>query len=103
MLSFEIYWQNHLGKYDKPKHLQTILSVGQVSNNTELGAVNFTTLQEATVQKASKYTIWTDENRYAVRKYASEHGNAAVVRHFKTNFLNIKENTIREFKKKYEK
>ena len=58
-------------------------------------------MQEATVQKASKYTKWTDENRYAVRKYASKHGNA--VRHFKKDFPNIKETTVREFKKKYEK
>ena len=58
-------------------------------------------MQQATVQKASKYTKWTDENRYAVRKYASKHGTA--VRHFKKDFPNIKESTVREFKKKYEK
>ena len=78
-----------------------ILFLGEVSNNTELGAVDFEALQEATVQKASKYTKWTDENRYTVRKYASKHGNA--VHHFKKDFSDIKKSTVREFKKKYEK
>ena len=78
-----------------------ILFLGEVSNNTQLGAIDFEALQEATVRKASKYTKWTDENRNAVRKYASKHGNA--VRHFKKDFPNIKESTVREFKKKYEK
>ena len=32
-----------------------------------------------------------------------EHGNTAAVRHFKENFLNIKESTVRKFKKKYVK
>ena len=77
--------------------------LGEVSSNTELGAANFAALQEATVQKASKYTKWTDNNRYSVGKYASEHGNAATALHFKKEFPNIKESTVREFKKKYEK
>ena len=60
-----------------------ILLLGEVLKNTELGAVDFATLQKATVQKASKYTKWTVENRYTIGKYASEHGNAAAVCHLK--------------------
>ena len=106
MLSFEISWQNPLGKYTTTQNIFTvflILFLEEVSNNTKLGAVDFATLQEATVQKASKYTKWTDENRYAVGKYAFEHGTAVAVRNFKKDFPNIKESTVREFKKKYEK
>ena len=40
---------------------------------------------------ASKYTKWTGGNRYAVEKFASEHGNAAAVRHFKKDFQTSKE------------
>ena len=36
-------------------------------------------------------------------KYTSEHGNVAAVRYFKKGFSKIKETTVREFKKKYEK
>ena len=73
-----------------------------MSNRNELDAVDFATMQEATVQKAWKYKKWADENRYAFGKYASEHGNAVAVRHFKKGFSKIKETTVREFKKKYE-
>ena len=64
---------------------------------------DFAILQEVTVQKAPKYTKWTDEDQYAIVKNAFEHGNAAAVRHFKNDFPNIKESTVREFKKRYEK
>ena len=36
-------------------------------------------------------------------KQIGEHGNAVAVRHFKKGFSKIKETTVREFKKKYEK
>ena len=46
---------------------------------------------------------WNDENRYFIGKYASEHGNTAAVRNFQKQFPNIKESTVEEFKKRYEK
>ena len=49
------------------------------------------------------FKIWTDEDRYDVGKYTSKHGNAAAVRHFKKDFPNIKESTVKELKKKSEK
>ena len=72
-----------------------ILFLEEVLNNTELAAVGFCKLQEVTVQKAPKYTKWTDENQYAIVKNASEHENAAAVRHFKNDFPNIKESSQR--------
>lgn len=60
-------------------------------------------MQKATASKPVNYIKWTDKNRYDVGKYASEHGNAAAVRNFKKGFPNIKESTVREFKKRYEK
>ena len=67
---------------------------------TGLGAVDFEALQEGTVQKASKYTKWADQNRVAVGKYASEHGNVAAVHHCKKDFPNIKESTRNKEAKK---
>lgn len=60
-------------------------------------------MQKATASKPVNYIKWTDKNHYDVGKYASEHGNAAAVRNFKKGFPNIKESTVREFKKRYEK
>ena len=80
-----------------------ILFLEELLNNTELGVVNFTTLQEATVQKTLKYTKSTDENQQTIWKYASEHRKSATVHHFKKDSPNITESTVREFKKKYEK
>ena len=74
--------------------------LGKVLNNTELGAVDFATLQETTVQKVSKYIKWTNENRCAVGKYASEHGNVEAVCHFKKDFPN---NSKKKFEKQYSK
>ena len=51
----------------------------------------------------TSYTKWTEENRYIIGKYASETGNTAAVRRFKKKIPRIKESTLREFKKNYEK
>lgn len=45
-------------------------------------------------------TVYSDEDRAEVAKYALEHGNVAAIRHFMPRF-NLPESTIRSFKKKY--
>lgn len=46
---------------------------------------------------------WTENDRYKIGKYASENGNNSAVRNFKKEFPSIKESTVREFKKRYQK
>ena len=52
--------------------------------------------------KPKSYIRWTENDRYVIGKYSSEHGTAATVRKFKKKFPKIKESTVREFKKRYE-
>ena len=59
-------------------------------------------MQKATTSKSTGYTRWTVKNRFDIGKYASEHGNAAAVRNFRKEFPNIKESSVREFRKRYE-
>ena len=70
---------------------------------TTLGDTDFATIQEASARKSVNYIKWTDENRYSIGKYASELGNTTAVRNFQKQFPHIKESTVREFKKRYEK
>ena len=48
-----------------------------------------------------KYTVYTEESRAKIGKYALENGNERARVHFKTQFPNLKESTIRNFKKAY--
>ena len=43
-----------------------------------------------------------DEDRYKIGKYASENGSAATVKKFKSDFSKLDENTVHDFKRKYE-
>jgi len=69
-----------------------------------LGAVDFALLQSeenATNRRSSKYTQYSNKNRYDIGKYAAENGNANAVRFFQKEFPAIKESSVRNFKKKY--
>ena len=46
-----------------------------------------------------KYTAYTGENRAQIGKYALENGNEKARLHFLSIFPNLKESTIRNFKK----
>ena len=59
------------------------------------------TASEKSSGRSSQYHKWTDQQRYTIGKYAAESGNAATVRKFKTEFPNLKESTVRTFKKRY--
>lgn len=52
--------------------------------------------------KRSKYTKWSDEQRYEVGKYTSLYGPAAAVRKFKQRFPSLNENTARTFRSRVE-
>ena len=63
--------------------------------------MDYSIIEKATTSKSTGYTRWTDKNRFNIGKYASENWNAAAVRNFKKDFPNIKESSVREFKKRY--
>ena len=46
------------------------------------------------------YKKCTDEDRYKIRKYASENRSAATVRKFKYDFHKLNESTFCDFKRK---
>ena len=60
-------------------------------------------MQAEQPRKRKPYTVFTDEQRAAIGKYASEHGNAAAVKKFKANIEGgqLGESTVRLFKKHY--
>ena len=47
------------------------------------------------------YTHYTPERRAKIAKYATECGNAGAVRHFRKEFSNLGESTVRLFRKQY--
>lgn len=47
------------------------------------------------------HTNFTNTDRAQIGKYATENGNSAAQRPFKTKFPNLGENTVRDFKKNY--
>ena len=51
--------------------------------------------------KRNSYTHYSGETRVKIAKYAVENGNAKAVKHFEKEFPNLKESTVRNFKKKY--
>ena len=57
----------------------------------------------SSIQKNRKsYFRWTDKDRHSIGKYASEHGNTAAARKFKSKFSHLNESTVCSFKKKVE-
>ena len=47
------------------------------------------------------YTTYTAEQRARIGKYALENGNSRAIKHFLSQFPNLKESTVRSFKKAY--
>ena len=56
---------------------------------------------EKSENRSPQYRKWTDKERYTIRKYAAENGNANTLRKFKTEFPNLSGSTVRTFKKRY--
>ena len=52
--------------------------------------------------KRGAYKVYTDKDRYSIRKYASCHGVTASVRVWKKTYPNLNESTGCGFKKRYE-
>ena len=56
-----------------------------------------------TSNRSSVYTKYTAVQRYRIGKYASEYGSTNAVRKFQKDFPSLKESTVGEFRKKYQK
>ena len=56
-----------------------------------------------TSNRSSAYTKYTAVQRNRIGKYASENSSTNAVRKFQKDFRNLKESTVREFRKKYQK
>ena len=71
-----------------------------------LGAVDFKRVQNAVAavvpNKRGKYKKYTDQNRYAIGKYASECGSTAAVNKFKKEHPSLNESTAPDMKRRYE-
>ena len=60
------------------------------------------TLPQQTSRKRKAYSIFSDEQRATIGKYAAENGNAVAVKKFKDDFDGgLGESTVRAFKKRY--
>lgn len=46
-------------------------------------------------------TVYSDEERAAIKKYVTENGNASNQKHFKKRFTKLGESTVHSFKQKY--
>ena len=57
-------------------------------------------LQKLQIPVQSSYTA---VQRYRIDKYASENGSTNAARKFQKDFPSLKESTVREFRKKYQK
>ena len=87
---------------------QPIIEFLQSTATSDIGRVDMQVKSdfvssEKSVNRSSQYCKWTDKQRYTTRKYATENGNANMLRNFKTEFPNLSESTVRTFKKRYYK
>ena len=51
--------------------------------------------------KQKTYAVYTDEDRAKIGRFAAENSNASVLKHFRGDFPDLSESTIRGFKSKY--
>eukprot|EP00794_Sanderia_malayensis_P013335 gene13335-14713_t len=73
---------------------------------TGLGALDISSIQQQRLETEARprkmYYKWDAQDRFNIGKYALQMGNAAAVRRYKSQFKNLNESTVREFKKRAE-
>eukprot|EP00794_Sanderia_malayensis_P006691 gene6691-7447_t len=73
---------------------------------TGLGALDISSIQQQRLETEARprkmYYKWDAQDRFNIGKYALQMGNAAAVRRYKSQFKNLNEITVREFKKRAE-
>ena len=86
---------DHLNKTSEQLPTQEEVSLGQVEYQSVKSA-----LSKKSVIK-SKYVQYSDQDRYKIARYASDHGSRSAARNFQTRYPNLNESTVRGFLKKY--
>jgi len=76
-------------------------------SETGLGQLDYESSREAASrakgkQPRGKYTVYSDSQRFAIGKYASENTTASTLRRFNNEFPDLSESTVRTMRKKYE-
>ena len=57
---------------------------------------------ETSAKKPRKeQSVYSDEDRAVISRYAAENGNAMAQKHFKSKYPELGESTVRSFKQKY--
>ena len=75
-------------------------------SETGLGLLDYESSKEASERAEKKprgkYTKYSDSQRHAIGKYASEYSTASTLRRYKDEFPELSESTVRTMRKKYE-
>ena len=58
--------------------------------------------ERAQKKPRGKYTKYSDSERHAIRKYASEYSTTSTLRRYKDEFPELSKSTVRTMEKKYE-
>ena len=87
---------------DLPDQEDTILGRNEY-NQVAAAVVDLTRPQPSQSRsKRSKYHQYSGEDRAKIAKYSCEHGNKKALQHFSKEYPNLKESTLRNFKKAYQ-
>lgn len=86
---------------------ELVAPVPEVNSDSNIGRIDnemineLVSLSKNSSSRSTKYRKWTDKERYDIGKYAAENGNSNALRKFQTDFPDLKESTVRTFKKRY--
>ena len=76
-------------------------------SETGLGLLDYESSKEASERAEKKprgkYTKYSDSQRHAIGKYASEYSTASTLRRYKDEFPELSDSTVCTMRKKYEK
>ncbi|KAL9972996.1 hypothetical protein ACROYT_G019398 [Oculina patagonica] len=84
-----------------PDQEETILGRNEY-NQVAAAVVDLRPQPSQSGSKRSKYVQYSGEDRAKIAKYSCEHGNTKALQHFSKEYPNLKESTLRNFKKAYE-
>ena len=79
----------------QPFHLETGLGLLDYESSKEAN-------ERAEKKPRGKYTKYSDSQRHAIGKYASEYSTASTLRRYKDEFPELSKSTVRTMRKKYE-
>ena len=87
----------------------TLISTQSSHEETGLGLLDYEASATATSSEIEaekklrgSYTKYSDAQRHAIGKYASEYSTASTLKRYKNEFPELSESTVRSMRKKYE-